>query len=523
MTQEATPLAGERAAEHPAQLRHAEARWRALLEVNNALIVHHERQALFRALTGALRRVLPFDRASLALYDPAQDAFTVVALAEDAPEVPQLALGVVIPREGSGLGQLLAQKRPLRCRDLQQQGRHSPEEVALLRQGIRSYLAVPLLTPRRALGALNVGSRTPDRYCEEDAAFLLEVAHQVALALENAMAYEEIAQLKARLEQESVYLQEEIKTQHNFEALVGRSPALQRVLQAVEAVAPTSATVLILGETGTGKELVARAVHHLSPRRERPLVKVNCAALPAGLIESELFGHEKGAFTGALARRIGRFELAHGGTIFLDEIGDLPLELQGKLLRVLQEGEFERLGGTTTLRVDVRVIAATNRDLAAAVQEGRFREDLFYRLQVFPIQLPPLRERREDIPLLVRHFVQKFSRQLGKRIDTIAPRALEALQAYPWPGNVRELEHLIERAVILSPGPRLELGDWLPRSRLPAARFPTLAECERDHILAALEQTGWRVSGERGAAKLLGLKPTTLEARMKKLGIRRPK
>ncbi|MSS71127.1 MAG: AAA family ATPase [Candidatus Latescibacteria bacterium] len=366
-------------------------------------------------------------------------------------------------------------------------------------------------------------SKVVGQYSEEDGAFLFEVAKQISLAFQNMTAYEEIARLKARLEQENVYLQEEIKTEHNFEEIVGQGATMKKVLKAVETAAPTDVSVLISGETGTGKELVARAIHNLSRRRDQALVKVNCAALPAGLIESELFGHEKGAFTGALSRKLGRFELADGGTIFLDEIGDLPLELQTKLLRVLQGGEFERVGGVETLRADVRVIAATNRDLEQAMQEEKFRQDLFYRLNVFPIHLSPLRERKEDIPLLVRHLVMKHSARLGKKIETIPQRTMDALQTYPWPGNVREMENVIERAVILSRSPRLEFGDWLPKPGVVSngLRIRTLEEVEREHIREALELTGWRVSGERGAAMLLGLKRTTLESKMKKLGIRR--
>jgi formate hydrogenlyase transcriptional activator len=296
---------------------------------------------------------------------------------------------------------------------------------------------------------------------------------------------------------------------------------MERVLTAVDTVAPTGATVLITGETGTGKELIARAVHDLSPQRSKTLVKVNCAALPPTLIETELFGHEKGAFTGAVARLAGRFELAHGGTIFLDEIGDLPLELQGKLLRVLQEGEFERVGGRQTLKVAVRVIAATNRDLEAAVAAGTFRADLFYRLNVFPIHVPPLREQPEAIPDLVRHLLARYGARLGRRIEMIRPAALQALQDYCWPGNVRELENVIERACILSRGPELELREWLHKPAPPSQDTVRLDEVQRAHILSVLDRVGWRVSGERGAAKMLGLKPTTLEARMKKLGIRR--
>jgi PAS domain S-box-containing protein len=330
-------------------------------------------------------------------------------------------------------------------------------------------------------------------------------------------------QEKARLEAANVYLQEEIKTQHNFEEIIGTSTAIKKVLQAIEKVAATDATVLITGETGTGKELIARAIHHLSNRKDGVLVKVNCAAIPAGLIESELFGHEKGAFTGALARKIGRFELADRATIFLDEVGEIPLELQTKLLRVLQEGEFERLGSTKTLKVNVRVIAATNRDLEKEVRDGRFRSDLFYRLKVFPIPLPALRDRRQDIPLLVSYFVKRFSGTMGKKVESVSGAAMEMLKNYPWPGNIRELEHVIERAVILSQGPELELGDWMPKSADSAGAGPitTLEEIERAHIIQVLDHTGWRVSGEKGAAAILGLKPTTLEARMKKLGIER--
>jgi len=332
-----------------------------------------------------------------------------------------------------------------------------------------------------------------------------------------------IEQEKARLEAQNVYLQEEIKTEHNFEDIIGTSPAIRKVLQVVEKVAATDATVLVSGETGTGKELIARAIHNLSGRKDRVLVNVNCAAIPAGLIESELFGHEKGAFTGALARKIGRFELADHATIFLDEIGDLPLELQVKLLRVLQEAEFERLGNPRTLKVNVRVIAATNRDLEKSVREGSFRSDLFYRLNVFPIHLPPLRERKEDIPLLVSYLTKKYGTRHGKRIESLPQSLIHALQSYPWPGNIRELENIIERAVILTQGAQLEMPNWQsrPTSMPSVAKIASLEELDREHILEVLSMTGWRVSGQSGAAKLLGLKRTTLEARMKKLGIAR--
>ncbi len=509
-------------AERTAQLRRSEERQRALLEINNAIVANLDRQALFAAIAHALRGVLPFDLASLVLHDPKRDVLQVYALAGFAPPDPAWRVGSEFPRRDSHLAPIFDHKRPLVRRDLASEPRIGAEE-ALFREGIRSYVAVPLVAKGEPLGTLNVGSGEPDRYSEADAAFLADAGRQVALAVDNMLAYEEITALKGRLEQEKIYLQEEIRTEHNFEEIVGQSRALKRALQAIETVAPADATVLITGETGTGKELVARAIHHLSPRRERALVKVNCAALPAGLIESELFGHEKGAFTGALGRKAGRFELADGGTLFLDEVGDLPPELQGKLLRVLQEGEFERLGSPRMLKVDVRVIAATSRDLEAAMREGRFRPDLYYRLHVFPIRMPPLRERTEDVPLLVNYFAMKYAKRLGKAIEAVPQAALERLTRYPWPGNVRELENVIERGVILTRGQLLELGEWLrkPEALAGAAPPPTLDEIQRRHILEVLELTGWQVSGERGAAKLLGLRPTTLEARMKKLGISR--
>jgi PAS domain S-box-containing protein len=337
-------------------------------------------------------------------------------------------------------------------------------------------------------------------------------------------AHAEVKILKNRLQAENIYLQEEIKLEHNFDQIISRSASLKKLLHKVEQVAATDSTVLILGETGTGKELLARAVHNLSLRNDRPLVKVNCAVLSANLIESELFGHEKGAFTGAIAQKPGRFELAHGGTIFLDEIGELPLELQARFLRVLQEGELERLGSVKTIHVDVRVIAATNRELDQEIKQGRFREDLFYRLNVFPITLPPLKDRIEDIPLLVDHFIKKYNAKTGKDIRTVPQGVMDIFQAYHWPGNIRELENIIERAIILSPGNVLKLDELLSKSSPASAgtnSIVTLTEHEKQHILAALNQTGWRVSGEHGAAKLLDIKPTTLEARMHKLGINR--
>jgi len=513
-------------AERTDQLRRSEEHQRVLLEINNAIIANLERESLFDAIAQAVWRVVPFDRAALYLYDPPLDTLKLYALGGAHPLNEILPVGAEIPRQGSRVGWVFDQRKPLVGNDMSKEPPWPSDQkviTSLVEAGIRSYLLAPMITKRGATGTLALASLKTDCYSEGDAELLVEVAKQVALAVENMQAYEEIAGLKARLEQEKIYLQEEIKAEHNFGNIVGQSSTISRVLKGVETVAPTDATVLLLGETGTGKELIARALHDLSLRKDRALVRVNCAALPAGLIESELFGHEKGAFTGALARKIGRFELADGGSIFLDEIGDLSPDLQAKLLRVLQEGEFERVGSTSTLKVDVRVIAATHRDLEKASQEGTFRPDLYYRLSVFPISIPPLRERKEDIPLLVKHFVMKYNGKLGKRVETIAEKTMNALHDYSWPGNVRELENVIERAVIVSTGSQLELGEWLPKPGITemGARILMLEELEREHIIKTLELTGWRVSGERGAAKLLGLKPTTLDARMKKLGITR--
>ena len=392
--------------------------------------------------------------------------------------------------------------------------------------GVQSYCWLPLTTARRRLGTLVFACKQPSTYDAADVGFLQHVANQVAVAVENALAFQEIEALKDKLAKENAYLEEEARTEHNFGEIVGESAALRRVLKQVETVAPTDSTVLIRGETGTGKELIARALHELSPRKDRTFVKLNCAAIPTGLLESELFGHEKGAFTGAISQKVGRFELAHKGTLFLDEVGDIPPELQPKLLRVLQEQEFERLGGTKTIKVDVRLVAATHRDLAKMVAEGRFREDLYYRLNVFPVMLPPLRERRDDIPRLVRHFTQQFARRMGRRIETIPSAVMDALVRYPWPGNVRELQNVIERAVILSPGPSLQvpLGDLQPaatQAPAPTAAAVTLADAEREHILARLRETGWVVGGPKGAAARLGMKRSLLYWKMKKLGISR--
>jgi formate hydrogenlyase transcriptional activator len=393
--------------------------------------------------------------------------------------------------------------------------------------GLKSGCSIPLVSRDRVLGVLGVLSFREDAFDEDDIELLAQVAKQVAIAVENALAFREIDSFKNRLEEEKLYLEEEIQTAYNFEEIIGHSRALLRVLQEVETVAETDSTVLIYGETGTGKELLARAIHNLSPRRGRTLVKVNCAAIPTGLLESELFGHERGAFTGAIERRIGRFELANQGTIFLDEVGEVPVELQPKLLRVLQEREFERLGSSRTIHVDVRVVAATNSDLAKMVAEKRFRSDLYYRLNVFPMTLPPLRERPEDIPLLVHFFAHKFAQQMKKPIERIPKESMTALTSYNWPGNIRELQNLIERAVILSRGPTLEvpLAELKQSAEVVTDRTETMAleTVEREHILHVLRESNWVIGGPTGAAARLGMPRTTLNNKMRKLGISRPR
>jgi formate hydrogenlyase transcriptional activator len=400
------------------------------------------------------------------------------------------------------------------------------QRLKTLGLGYRSFGGLPLSTPYRRLGVFGLASLQPNASTVEEREFLNQVAGQLALAIDNCLAHSDIADLEAKAAQESVYVENETCDEMHFQGIIGKSAALRRVLKQAEIVARTNSSVLIFGETGTGKELVARAIHDLSPRRSNTFVTLNCAAIPTGLLESELFGHEKGAFTGAISQRIGRFELANHGTILLDEIGEIPLELQPKLLRVLQQREFERLGNSRTLSADARLVASTNRDLMAMVEEQKFRADLFYRLNVFPIRVPALRERPEDIPLLVRHFVQYFSQRMNNLIDTIPSETMEALVRYGWPGNIRELENVIERAVILSPGSVLRVPLHDICSRVAAGddkgSHQTLEEVERAQILATLKQTKWVLSGPNGAAIRLGLNRSTLQFRMKKLGIARP-
>jgi formate hydrogenlyase transcriptional activator len=495
-------------------------RLQLLLEVNNALVSNLEPRALFSAIASCMRRVVAHDYTSLSVYNEVRGAFDMWALEFAGKGLIKEHMS--IPVAGSPAGLALSSRRPVRLgkADLER----LPAEICrlLLAEGIEAICSVPLTVHDRCLGTLNVGRVAGGSFREEDAELLAAVANQVAFAVENALAFQQIAELKDKLTAEKIYLEEEIRTDYNFEEIIGDSPGLRAALHQVETVAPTESTVLICGETGTGKELIARAIHQLSRRRERTLVKVNCAAIPTGLLESELFGHERGAFTGAIAQKIGRFELADGGTLFLDEVGDIPPELQPKLLRVLQEQEFERLGATRTRHVDVRLVAATNRNLEEMVAAGSFRNDLYYRLNVFPISLPPLRERRDDIPRLVRYFVQKLARSMKKRIDTVSAEAMDALCGYGWPGNVRELENAIERAVILTNGPVLQVPIAELQSRLVVpSREGTLEATEREAIIRALRDSHWVLAGPRGAAARLGLKRTTLQSRMRKLGISR--
>jgi formate hydrogenlyase transcriptional activator len=518
----------------------SEERHQTLLAINNAIISSLTRERLFHAIAAALRRVVPFDRTAIFLHDRERDVLRLFVL-ESSLTSSYFVVGLEIPAAESHVGWVFQNRRPLLRRDLEREAQYAAEHQGL-RDGVRSFVIVPLIAHDRCLGTLAVASTAVGTYADHHVAFLQDAANQIALAIDNMLAYEEIAALKARLERENAYLQEEIHGTHNFTEMVGSSPALLALLADVEKAAPTDSTVLIHGETGTGKELIARALHDRSARRGRPLVKVNCTAISAGLVESEFFGHVKGAFTGALERRIGRFQLADRGTIFLDEVGELPLDTQVKLLRVLQEREFEPVGSNETVRVDVRVIAATNRDLTAAVQGGRFRADLFYRLSVLPLRVPPLRERPGDIPQLVMFFLARFSKAFGKALDAVAPETIEALVRYPWPGNIRELQNVIERGVVLSRGSTLQLDASLlasvPVSSLdtasppvvpdvdtglgPEGLGPVLERIERAHIVAALDRSRGVIEGPHGAAQRLKLHPNTLRNRMEKLGIRRP-
>jgi len=505
-------------------------RLKLLLDMTNALVSNLECRDLLRAISASIRQLMRCDVVGVWILNV--ECHELRQLAMDFPESKGFVKEDSLrPLEGSKLGRIFKTGKPA----IGTIADFSDDQAVAREEAIKSACALPLISRNRTLGLLTLASRAENAFNPEDVDFLVRAAGQVAIAVENALAYREIAELKDKLAQEKLYLEDEIRSEMNFDEIVGKSAALRHVLKQVETVAPTGSTVLIYGETGTGKELVARALHNLSPRVSNAFVKLNCAAIPTGLLESELFGHEKGAFTGAIAQRVGRFELANRGTVFLDEIGEIPLELQPKLLRVLQEREFERLGSARTLRSDARLIAATNRDLAVMVEQQKFRPDLFYRLNVFPLRIPPLRERPEDISLLVRHFAQQFARQMNKRIDTIPSETMNALCDYRWPGNIRELQNVIERAVILSHGPvlRVALSD-LKTNGAPTATPGSsgqsedhrnirrvLDETERKQILAALEETHWVVAGSNGAAVRLGMKRSTLQLRMRKLGIGR--
>jgi formate hydrogenlyase transcriptional activator len=514
----------ERAQAYQRQLAQERDRLRVLLEVNNAMVSKLDLRSLLNAISASLRRVIHHEYTSLALYEEDKNRMRMLAL--DFPQGKGLIHEeMLVPLEGSIAGSAFRTRRPVVLDHAAMEGFDSPTSRLMRDEGVRSVVSMPLITHDRALGTLSLASLRDAAFQQGDVDLLVQVAGQVAIAVENAVAFQEIAELRNKLAQEKLYLEDEIRSEMNFEEIVGESPLLRAVLKQVETVAPTDSAVLIQGETGTGKELIARAIHNLSPRREHTFVKVNCAAIPAGLLESELFGHERGAFTGAIAQRMGRFELAHHGTIFLDEVGDIPLELQPKLLRVLQEQEFERLGSVRSIRVDVRLVAATNRDLDEMVAARTFRSDLYYRLRVFPLVMPPLRERQEDIPTLVRYFVQKHARRMNRTVETIPSETLDLLVRYSWPGNIRELENLIERAVIVSPGPvlRVPLSELKLPSEPAAGEMLTLEAAQREHVLKALEATNWVLAGPSGAAAKLGMKRTTLQSRMQKLGLTRPR
>jgi len=502
-----------------------------LLELTNHVVSNLEFRDVLRAVVASTRRVMGCDGVGICLPDTDNISLRIYAM--DFPlKDESVHEESLVPIDEDVAGTVFRTGK-LWCGSIQEARRLGMKYT--LHAEVGTLCILPLVSRGRVLGTFGV-VKYQDNAFTGDIAFLSQIANQVAIAVENALAFGQIRELKEKLSQEKLYLEDEIRSEMNFAQVIGNSASLRRVLKHVETVAPTDSTVLIYGETGTGKELIARGIHDLSPRQSKPFVKLNCAAIPAGLLESELFGHERGAFTGAIAQRIGRFEVANGGTIFLDEIGEIPLELQTKLLRVLQEREFERLGSSRTLRTDARLIAATNRDLEAMVSDQKFRSDLFFRLNVFPVHVPPLRERQGDIPLLVRHFTQQFSRRMRKVIETIPSAAMDALNRYHWPGNIRELQNVIERAVIISTGPALniDVSDLkFPKSSPPAEQSASpapangalhyvLEETERQQILQALKESNWVVAGPNGAAAHLGMKRSTLQLRMHKLGIARP-
>ncbi|HWR50708.1 MAG TPA: sigma 54-interacting transcriptional regulator [Bryobacteraceae bacterium] len=502
-------------------------RLRALFDITNALVSKLSPDELFSAISAQLSQVVSHDFAMLTLLNKSNGRLDLYALhfpgAElfDPEKIPDR---ISIDPKGMPSAEALASGTPVIVNNNEFDRFPSPDYHRFLSVGFKSACSIPLITPNRTVGTLELARINGGPWSEYDVDLLVQVSRQIAVAVENSLSFRELAEIKEKLATEKLYLEDEIRLDHNVGNMVGEGPAFQSVMKSLQIVAPTDATVLILGETGTGKELVARAIHELSGRKQGTFVKINCAAIPANLLESELFGHEKGAFTGALAQKPGRFELAHQGTLFLDEIGEMPLELQPKLLRAIQDQEFERLGGSRTIRVDVRFVVATNRDLKGMVDDGRFRADLYYRLHVFPLNVPPLRERREDIPLLARYFVQKYAQRMKRQIDTIPSAALDALTRYDWPGNIRELQNVIERSVILTLGPvlRIALPETLAGNQVAATRVSASAlDGERDRILRALKEAHGIVGGPDGAAARLGLRRTTLQSRMKKLRISR--
>jgi len=535
-----------RAQSAQAELQRQNSRLELLLNLTNRITSNLELRELLRAIAANIREVTQCDLAGISLPDPASGQYRLYAI--DFPQGKGfLREGLLTPEGGAG-------KRALRTlQPVIIDGRNAeevPPEVwdKAMAEGLKCHCLIPLVNHGRALGILGIGRTSEVSFTGEDIDFLTQVSGQIAIAIENALAFEEISDLKDKLAREKLYLEEEIRSEMNFENIVGNSPALRHVLELVETVAPNDSTVLLLGETGTGKELIARALHDRSRRKDRTFVKMNCAAIPTGLLESELFGHEKGAFTGAIAQKIGRLELADQGTLFLDEVGDIPIDIQPKLLRALQEREFERLGSTHTRKVNIRLVAATNRDLEKMIADKEFRSDLYYRLNVFPIRLPPLRERKEDIPLLVSFFVQKFAKQMQKKIDAIPPAVMKGLVAWDWPGNIRELENFTERAVILTRGKLLDapLGELRKVPEKPVSAKPSQsapediarivqetisalngknnfsqenANQQREEIVRALLESKGRVGGADGAAARMGVNRTTLLSRMKKFGI----
>jgi formate hydrogenlyase transcriptional activator len=497
----------------------AQDRLKLILELTNQVVTNLEFDDLLHAISSIVRRVMHCDAAAIMLPDEEGKNLRVHAL--DFPDSWGLFKeGGEIPIEGTMPGETFQTGKPSVLNRLDPETAPPEMYAKASGEGIKSLCDISLVSRSRVLGVMALARRQENTFDDDEVAFLTQVAHQVAIAMENALAYGEIAELKDRLAQEKLYLEDEIRGEMDFEGIVGQSSALRNVLRLVETVAPSDSTVLLLGETGTGKELIARAIHDRSRRKDRTFVKLNCAAIPTGLLESELFGHERGAFTGAITQKLGRLELADQGTLFLDEVGDIPLEIQPKLLRALQEREFERLGSTRTQKVDVRLVAATNRDLEKMIEDREFRSDLYYRLNVFPIRIPPLRERPEDIPLLVRYFAQKYERRMEKKIESIPAAALKQLASWHWPGNIRELENFIERAVILTRGSALEVpvSELRRTSEAVPASIPRESR-EHDEILRVLRETHGRVAGPNGAATRMGIKRTTLISRMKKLGI----